>query len=128
MGAHLCLMGTIKIYLQRSSNALHLLRSPYLHHRQACLRGHHRLRLVTVARKGFCLQVSIPLRSKAFPHRHLQVWDLHLDLDHLLAKAPHPEWPLDFNSQALEGLDSVERSKEHCSRRRMRNRIAREEE
>lgn len=128
MGAQPCPVGIIRMYLHRSSSAPHLLRSLYLHLRQACLRGHHLLRLDTVVPKAFCLQVSILLSSKSSPHRvlrHLQVLVLRLDLDPPLAKALHPDCPLDFNSQVSEGLDSREHSKEHrCSKtmRKGRNR------
>lgn len=123
MGAQLFPVGIIKMYLHRSSSAPHLLRSLYLHLHQACLRGHHLLRLDMAVPKAFCLQVSILLSSKSSPHRvphHLQVLVLHLDLDSPLAKALHPECPLDFNSQVSEGLDSRERSEDHRSSKAMR--------
>ncbi len=119
MGAQPRPMAIIKTCLHRSnSNALHLLHSLYQRLHQACLPGRHLLRLGMADLKAFCLQVSIRLSNKAFPHRvlrHLQVSVLPLDLDHLLAKVLHPGCLLDFNSQVLEGQGSREGSEAHGS-------------
>ena len=104
-------MEHIRVYLLHSNSALHLLHSLYLHHRQACLRGRHLLRLDMAVLKAFSHQVSIRLSSKAFPPlvlRRLQVLALHRDLGSLLAKVPHLECPLGFNRQDLEELGDRE--------------------
>ena len=109
MGAQLCPVEVIKTYLHRSSSGRHLLRSLYLHLHQVCLRGRRLLKLDMVVPKASCLQVLILLSSKASALRvlrHPQGLAFHLDLDHLLAKALHPECPLDFNSQVLGELGS----------------------
>ena len=122
MGAQPYLLGVFKIYLHRSSSsAPHLHRNLYLHLHQACQRGRHLLRLDMAVLKAFCLQASILLNSKGFPHRvlrHLRGLVLHLDLGCLLAKALRPECLLDFHSQVLEGLDRNERLEEHRSSKR----------
>ena len=123
MGAQLCPMEIIKMYLHRNSSAPHLLRSLYLHLHPACLRGHPLLRLDMAVPKASFLPVSILLSSKASPHRLLrllQVLVLHLGLGHLLAKDLHPECRLDFNSQVLEGLGNMRRSEEYYSSVTMR--------
>ena len=129
MGAQPRPMEHIKTYLHRSSSAPHLLHSLYLLLHQACLRGHHLLKLDMAVPKAFYLQVSIRLSSKAFPRRvlrHLQGLVLHRDLDYLRAMVLHPQSPLDFNSQVLEELGNREGSEVHCSSSTMREERIRE--
>ena len=70
-----------------------------------------------------CLQASIPLSSKAFLQRVLRRprgLDLHLDLDHLLAKVLPLELPLATSNQDLEGLGSREGPEVHHSSDKLR--------
>ena len=118
MGARPRPMEHIRVYLRHNNSALHLLHSLYLHPHQACLRGRHLLRLDMAVLKAFCHQVSIRLSSKASPLlvlRHLLVLALHRDLDNLLAKVLHPEYPLVFNRQDLEELGNREVSEAQFS-------------
>ena len=111
-------MQTINPYLHRSSNVPRLLHSLYLHLHQACPPGRHLLRLVMAVPRVSYLQASIHLSSKAFPQRELRRLrglDLHLDLDHLLAKVLPPELPLATSNQGLEGLGSREGPELHPS-------------
>ena len=121
MDAQACPMGIIKVYLHHNRSAPHLLRSLYLHLHQACLRGHHLLRLDMAVLRAFCLQVLTPLSRASLPRVLRRLRGLVLLPECL------PECLPGFRSQGLEGQGSGQSLKEHHSRQKMSKQRTREE-
>ena len=123
MDAQACPTGIIKVYLHHNSSVPHHLRSLYLHLHQACLLGHHLLRLDTAVPKAFCLQVSNPLSKASLPRVLRRLRGLVLLPECLPECLPDC---LPDCSQGLEELGSGESLEEHHSNQKTSEQRTRE--